>query len=74
MALEKSTRMEKLVLDVRRGFVAVTFSVVVKDNGEEIASRTGEKTYENSPAALARMDADLPAALALRIKQIMGWT
>lgn len=74
MALNKSTRLDRLLLDVRRGYVEIDFSVVVDEDGTEIAARSGSRGYENTSESLTRLDADVPAALALRIKQIMGWT
>ena len=73
MAFEKQSRLDKMILDKRRGVVELDFTVAIMEDAVEVATRTGRRQYSDSPEDIARLDDDLPAAATLRIKQLMEW-
>ena len=71
MALTRTRIIKQVVIQVDAGTIEIQWADQVKDSAELIGERFHRKAY--TAAQSSEFDNDVPAGLAQRIKQAVGW-
>jgi hypothetical protein len=71
MALTRNRIIKQVVIQVDAGTIEVQWADQVKDSAELIGEKFHRKSY--TAEQKSELDADIPAGLAQRVKQAVGW-